>query len=410
MRMPSRSGAALFRAKRSASPVIPPAARSASRTREPAGSRTTPGCATAPTTSTTMAGGVAAGVGSTTASTVGGSSCGRAAKAMPAPARPTTGTRMTSQRRTTPDDAHAVEAATSGPFGPHAGSDGTPMDRRPAEWAGRRDLIRPAAGLWRGHLADRDRQAARGLAVDLEVEAVGAVRREAQVVQLHDDVHVLAGDRVHRDLRRVRHRLAAVRLPQSHDDGVGAGVEPEDRDEEHPRVLRRQPGDADVPEHAEDAHLAVLADEGVIAQRGQADLRLRHRSVTMLTSLPGTTITFATRFPPSAALTFGLASAACFRASSAAPAGSSRRSRTLPSTWTTRVMATSRAASGSKAGQVWAWTEPWPPRRCHSSSAMCGANGASSRMSASVAASRLGPLAWKIAVESSINAAIAVLK
>src|SRR2546421_272466 len=83
--------------------------------------------------------------------------------------------------------------------------------------------------------------------------------------------------------------------------------------------LRRQPGPADVPEDAEDADLAVLADQGVIAQRGKADLRLGHRSVTMLTSLPGTTITFSMRRPPMAAVTFGLARAACFSGSSPVP-------------------------------------------------------------------------------------------
>jgi hypothetical protein len=49
---------------------------------------------------------------------------------------------------------------------------------------------------------------------------------------------------------------------------VRSGIQAEDRDEEHPWMLRRQSGHADVPEHAQDAELSVLADDRVIAERG----------------------------------------------------------------------------------------------------------------------------------------------
>jgi hypothetical protein len=46
---------------------------------------------------------------------------------------------------------------------------------------------------------------------------------------------------------------------------VGSDVEAEDRHEEHSRMLRGQTAHADVAKDAEQAHLAVLSDERVIA-------------------------------------------------------------------------------------------------------------------------------------------------
>ena len=85
------------------------------------------------------------------------------------------------------------------------------------------------------------------------------------------------------------------------------------------RMLGGQTGHADVPEDAEDADLAVLSDERVVAQGGEADLR-SHRSVTTFTSLSATTMSRSIRLPPMATLTFELARAASLRASSAIPA------------------------------------------------------------------------------------------
>src|SRR5438105_1073128 len=297
MRVPSRSGAALFSASRSASPVIPPAASKASRTREPAGRWTTPGRATAPATSTRMTWGVGSAVGCGAASTTGGSSRPRATNETTAPPVMTTAPIRKSQarilrtmRRPRGRDEWAVR--------PGRRATGPPRDRsrggRRASWS-----VRAPSGLGRSHLDDRHRKAAGGLAIDLEVEPVRAERREAQVVELDDDVHVLAGDRVDRDLRSVGHRLPAVRLAEPHDDRMRPGVQTEDRDQEHPGMLGRKTGHADVPEDPEDADLAVLADERVVAQGGEADLR-SHPSVTTFTSLSATTMSRSICLPPMA--------------------------------------------------------------------------------------------------------------
>src|SRR5438093_2766113 len=97
-RAPSRSVAALFRAAGSASGVVPPAAASTSATRAPEASRTTPGRATAPSTSTTMSGGgVGSGVGSTTSTGTGAGARARTTITS-APAATATVTAMTSGR------------------------------------------------------------------------------------------------------------------------------------------------------------------------------------------------------------------------------------------------------------------------------------------------------------------------
>src|SRR5438094_3528513 len=257
------------------------------------------------------------------------------------------------------------------------------------------------------HLRDRDGKLTNGLAVDVHLEAVHAVRREAHVVELDDHVHVLAGRGVHADLGRVRHGLLAVGTEQPDNDRMRPDVEAQDRDEEHARMLRRQPAHADIAEDAEQTHLAVLSDERVVAQGAETDLR-GHR-VTILTKRSATTMTFFGEAPASAARTFGLARAALRSASSEEPAGATIRPRSLPFTCTTMVSSAGAAISSSYVGQRCWCTEPWPPRLCQSSSVMCGAKGASSRTIVAMPSSRLGPAPFCSAFESSIIAATAVL-
>src|SRR6185295_16083142 len=156
-------------------------------------------------------------------------------------------------------------------------------------------------------------------------------------------------DGVNGDLRRIRHRLLAVGAQQAHHHVVRANIESEDRHEEHPRMLRGQPAHADVAEDAHQAHLAVLSNECVIAQRTQPDLPAH--LVTILTMRSGTTITLAGFAPSSAACTFGLARAARCTSASGRPAAMGIRSRTLPSTWTTIVTSRGAATVSSYAGQ-----------------------------------------------------------
>ena len=62
--------------------------------------------------------------------------------------------------------------------------------------------------------------------------------------------------------------------------------------------------------------------------------------------------------------------------SSAASAGSSRRSRTRPLTCTTMVAVSSRTRSGSQVGHSWEWTLPAGPKGACGSSAVNGAGAA----------------------------------
>src|SRR5437016_6137464 len=131
---------------------MPPAASRASRTREPAGSRTTPGCATAPTTSTTTAPGVGAGGGSV-ASTTGGGGDGLVTRPTPAPSRARAGTARSKSRGTREGIGRGLRG---------------------------RALVLPP-GRHR-QLRDPHRERADGRAVHLEVEPVVAVGPEAEVV------------------------------------------------------------------------------------------------------------------------------------------------------------------------------------------------------------------------------------
>src|SRR3989454_1503107 len=271
--------------------------------------------------------------------------------------------------------------------------------------------IRASALLLLLHLHDRDRQTADGAAIDLEVELVDAVAREAHVVELHDHVDVLPGDSVHRDLGGIRHRLLPVGSEQPHAHGMSADLEAKDGDDEHAWMLRRQPAHRDVAEDPHEADLSVLSDECVVAERGEPDLGCHDRCfVTMFTRRSCTTTTRSTIRPSSAAFARGLARAIACACACGSPAAAGMRSRTLPSTWTTRVISFTAASAGSNAGQACWCTEPLPPRRSQSSSAKCGANGASRRTSVSIPYSRLVPRARESVVESSIIAAIAVLK
>src|SRR4029079_6577212 len=152
---------------------------------------------------------------------------------------------------------------------------------------------------------------------------------------LHDDVHVLPRRRVHGDLGRVPHRLLPGRSQELDDDAVRADLEPQDRDEEHARMLRRQAAHADVAEDAHEADLAVLPHERVVAQRRELDL-FAHFTTTF-TRRSGTTMTFAGEPPPSAACHLRARSASRSSSASGVPAGISMRSRILPETWITIV-------------------------------------------------------------------------
>src|SRR5207237_4285471 len=213
------------------------------------------------------------------------------------------------------------------------------------------------------------------------------------------------------DLRRSRHRLLPVRPQQAHLDGVCANLEPEDRHDEHPGMLRRQPADRDMTEDPHQPDLPILSDEGVVAQGGEPDLGGHEgRRVTKFTRRSGTKIVRPGSRPSSAAFTFGLAIASFSAAGCEMPAGAVMRSRTFPSIWMTIVTSFAAATLGSNAGQLCRCTEPRPPRRSQSSSVMYGANGASSSSSVATPSSRLGPDACWRAFESSIIAATAVLK
>src|SRR2546428_4927141 len=260
-------------------------------------------------------------------------------------------------------------------------------------------------------MRDRARYPPEGAPIALEVDLGDAVGREAHVVELDDHVDVRPRHGVHRDLGGIRHRLLAVGSQQPYPDGVRADLQAKDRDDEHSRVLRRQAAHRDVAEDPHEADLSVLADERVVAERGEPDLGCHDRCfVTMFTRRSCTTTTRSTIRPSSAAFARGLAKAISCAFACDSPTAAGMRSRTLPSTWTTRVTSFTAASAGSKAGQPCRCTEPLPPRRSHSSSAMCGANGASRRISASTPCSRLLPRACESVVESSIIAAIAVLK
>src|SRR5438045_308961 len=87
----------------------------------------------------------------------------------------------------------------------------------------------------------------------------------------------------------------------------------------------------------------------------------------------------ATERPPRARWTRFEAKAASWHAASSASAGTSMRSLTFPSTWTTSVKDSSRASTGSKAGHGSRCTLPFPPSSSrHSSSATHGPIGAPS--------------------------------
>ena len=80
----------------------------------------------------------------------------------------------------------------------------------------------------------------------------------------------------------------------------------------------------------------------------------RGRYTTTLTSRGGRTTTRRAGRPSSACCTRGEARASDRASSSPMEGSTSRRSRTLPLTWTTSVTRSSATSSGSKAGQDWA--------------------------------------------------------
>src|SRR6185436_10999195 len=146
--------------------------------------------------------------------------------------------------------------------------------------------------------------------------------------------------------------------------------------------------------------------------RGVGDDRHTHPrglSATMLTRFGARTMTLRTTLSASAALILSLASARDCRSSSLMSAATSRRSRTLPWTWTTQVTVSSTSSAGSAFGKATKVNVSGCPSLAQSSSAMCGATGAVRTTSAS-AASRgtLGSLVK--ALLNAIRRAMAVLK
>ena len=105
----------------------------------------------------------------------------------------------------------------------------------------------------------------------------------------------------------------------------------------------------------------------------------------------------------------GSASAAATAAASSASAGIVTRPLTLPFTCTGTSTVSSASQAESAAGKGARVTEPWPPRRCHSSSAKCGASGASIRARASAASRGAGPARRVSSLFSSVILAMAVL-
>ena len=101
---------------------------------------------------------------------------------------------------------------------------------------------------------------------------------------------------------------------------------------------------------------------------------------TMFSILSGTWITFSTSLSSICLRTELSASAAALTESSSAPLRQVRRARSLPLTCTAMVTSFSTLLSGSKSGHGAFKTNYLLPRACHSSSEICGANGASSRI------------------------------
>src|ERR1700691_5375797 len=110
----------------------------------------------------------------------------------------------------------------------------------------------------------------------------------------------------------------------------------------------------------------------------------------MLTSFGARTITVRTSRPASARLAPGAASASPRSSSSPIPGGPSRRSRTLPPTWTTHVTRSWTSSAGSAVGQPAVATDGWWPSSSQHSSAVYGANSDSKTIRVSAASRTAG--------------------
>jgi hypothetical protein len=95
-----------------------------------------------------------------------------------------------------------------------------------------------------------------------------------------------------------------------------------------------------------------------------------------LTSRPGTATTRRTVFASRCAATFSSARAAASSAAASASAGTVTWARTLPLTWTATCTVSSTSQRSSASGNGAQASDCSWPSRAHSSSAMCGASGA----------------------------------
>src|SRR6185295_9068060 len=107
--------------------------------------------------------------------------------------------------------------------------------------------------------------------------------------------------------------------------------------------------------------------------------------ITKLTNRPGTTITFTSSLPLSKSRTFSSARAADSSCVLSASVATEIFARSLPLICTGTSTVSSLANTGSNSGQGSYASDCWCPSACQSSSAMCGANGESSRTSFSSA-------------------------
>src|SRR5690606_16325835 len=114
-----------------------------------------------------------------------------------------------------------------------------------------------------------------------------------------------------------------------------------------------------------------------------ADFSVAYQLATILTSLPGTTITLRMLRPSVKRSTFSFTRAAASTASRLASAGTWRWPRSLPLTWITRSRLSWTRALSSSAGQGASITGVSWPSACQRAWAMCGVMGASSKVTVS---------------------------
>src|SRR5690606_22504262 len=144
----------------------------------------------------------------------------------------------------------------------------------------------------------------------------------------------------------------------------------------HACAAKLEAAGAQQQNHA--GHHYSAFDHPVIPLPALAPRATANQLATMLTSLPGTTITLRIVRPSVKRRTFSLARAAASTSSRLALAGTSIWPRSLPLTCTTRVRESCTRALSSTVGQGASIRSLPLPRCFHSSWQMCGVIGASS--------------------------------